>query len=452
MIPTVPFEVERGKAQRKRRRKERIMKNKTLNICMALAGIALLAVFIWSARSDGQAKVMDSKKVSSIADIVVPEVPNVTTDRPSGVITAEEWASYYPEIYASYMKNAENYAAKGERTEYTETNPDIQVLYQGMAFSKDYGEAIGHNYTLDDIAATTRPHKLANCLTCKTPDFTATVNSMGVGAYKVDFEEMYATVSEPVSCYNCHANTPGTMVITHDYMANAMGGEIEANRVSASVVSCAQCHIEYYFDPDTKATTAPYTGLDNMNPDDILAFYNTIGYVDYTNENTGVGMLKVQHPEFETFMGEGSKHKGMYTCADCHMGVSYTDKGDPYASHYLVSPLQNEELIRNTCSMCHTGDLELNALVGTIQQRITTRENEVSALLVELNSKLAAAIEAGTLDQETIDQAKTLDRNAQFYWDFIFVENSEGAHNSALSEACLDKAEALANEALALLK
>ena len=234
------------------------MKNKTLNICMALAGIALLAVFIWSARSDGQAKVMDSKKVSSIADIVVPEVPNVTTDRPSGVITAEEWASYYPEIYASYMKNAENYAAKGERTEYTETNPDIQVLYQGMAFSKDYGEAIGHNYTLDDIAATTRPHKLANCLTCKTPDFTATVNSMGVGAYKVDFEEMYATVSEPVSCYNCHANTPGTMVITHDYMANAMGGEIEANRVSASVVSCAQCHIEYYFDPDTKATTAPY--------------------------------------------------------------------------------------------------------------------------------------------------------------------------------------------------
>lgn len=427
------------------------MKNKTLNICMALVGVALLAVFIWSAMDSGKSKVMDSKKVSSIADIVVPEVPDVSTDRPSGVISAEEWSTYYPEIYLSYMKNAENFAAKGERAEYPETNPDIKVLYQGMAFSKDYGEAIGHNYTLDDIAATTRPHKLANCLTCKTPDFTATVNSMGVGAYKVDFEEMMAQVSEPISCYNCHGNTPGTMVLTHDYMANAMGGEVEAGRVSGSVASCAQCHIEYYFDPDTKATTAPYTGLDNMNPDAILAYYNDMGFVDFTNENTGVGMIKVQHPEFETFMGEGSVHKGTFSCADCHMGVSYNEKGDPYANHFLASPLQNEELIRNTCSMCHTGDLELTALVQRIQEHTTARENEISALLVQVNAKLAAAIENGSLDQTTIDQIKTLDRNAQFYWDFVFVENAEGAHNSALTDACLDKAEALANEALALL-
>ena len=44
-----------------------------------------------------------------------------------------------------------------------------------------------------------------------------------------------------------------------------------------------------------------------------------------------------------------------------------------------------------------------------------------------------------------------LDREAMFYWDFVFVENSEGAHNSALTNDCLDKAEERVDEALAML-
>ena len=38
-----------------------------------------------------------------------------------------------------------------------------------------------------------------------------------------------------------------------------------------------------------------------------------------------------------------------------------------------------------------------------------------------------------------------------FYWDFVFVENSGGAHNSTLTNDCLDKAEAAVDEALAML-
>ena len=41
-------------------------------------------------------------------------------------------------------------------------------------------------------------------------------------------------------------------------------------------------------------------------------------------------------------------------------------------------------------------------------------------------------------------------RNAQFYWNFVFVENSEGAHNSRLTHECLDKSEALIADTLAL--
>lgn len=431
------------------------MKKKNLDPLMTVLSVVLLVVFAASIYTTGSSLVREGKRVGSIADIVVPDVPEVTTERAYGVVSAEEWSSHYADIYKSYMDNKGNTGHGGTRISYVETDPDIQTLYQGMGFAFDYTEAIGHNYTLDDIAETTRPHKLANCLTCKTPDFTAMVNAMGTDAYSQDFDSVYAQLSEPVSCYNCHANTPGTMVITHDYMANAMGDEVAAGRLSGSVVSCAQCHIEYYFDPATKATSVPYDSPDNFDPDSILAFYNKMGFVDFTNENTGVGMIKVQHPEFETYMGQGSVHKGMYTCADCHMGVAYNDKGDPYANHLLTSPLDNAELLRDTCSMCHNGTGENPAdvptLVKAIQEEITGREKVISGKLVEINTKLAAAIQAGSLSDSVIDQIKQLDRDAQFYWDFVYVENSEGAHNSALSRECLDKAEALADQALALL-
>ena len=64
---------------------------------------------------------------------------------------------------------------------------------------------------------------------------------------------------------------------------------------------------------------------------------------------------------------------------------------------------------------------------------------------------LAAAIQSGSLADDVIEQIKKLDRDAQFYWDFVYVENAVGAHNSALSRQCLDKAEQLADQALALL-
>ena len=413
-------------------------------------GIALLALFLGSLYSSGKdfqrENLFASKAVSAISEIDVPEVPNVTPSRDNGVVTAAEWASYYPNEYATYMKNADNTGAADGRIKYTETNPDIQILYQGMGFAFDYTEAIGHNYTLDDIAETTRPHKLANCLTCKTPDYSALVNALGTDAYKMDFEEAYAKVEEPISCYTCHANEPGTIHIVHDYMDRAMSDEIASGDANAADIVCAQCHIEYYFDSSTKATLTPYTDLAGIHPDAILKFYNDMGFVDYTNENTGVGQIKVQHPEFETFYGEGSQHVGMYTCADCHMSFDYDETtADPYVDHELISPLNNAALLQNQCSLCHA---DLKSTVKEIQAEITARENEISALLVEINQKLAKAISDGSLDEATIDTIRSLDRDAQFYWDFVFVENSEGAHNSALSTQCLDKAESLARQAL----
>lgn len=360
------------------------------------------------------------------------------------VIKAADWAEAYPDIYASYLKNQENAEALDHVQEY----PSIAVIYEGMAFNKYYASARGHYYTVQDVTNTGRPHALANCFTCKTPDFTVMVNNNGVSAYTMAFEDMLAQVNESVSCYNCHANDPTTITVTHTYLSDALGGDFAS--VAAETASCAQCHVEYYFDPATKATMLPYSSLGSMNPDAIYEYYEAMGFTDYTNPRTGVKQIKVQHPEFETYMGEGSVHKSMmgFTCADCHMGTAKNEKGESYASHTWVSPLKSESIMAN-CSGCHA---DLAAFVHGIQAHAEERTIAIGEKLEALTNELAAGIEANLFTDEELETIRALNRKGQFYWDFVFVENSEGAHNSKLTESCLDKAEKLVDEALALVR
>ena len=364
------------------------------------------------------------------------------------VMSAQDWADEYPEIYASYLANDDNTAVH----EYTVDYPMIPIIYEGMAFSKFYGSARGHTYTMEDVTATGRPHALANCFTCKTPDYTAMVNEMGDAAYKLAFNDVLAEINESISCYNCHANTGDELVVTHTYLADAMGEDLMD--VAPEDLSCGQCHVEYYFDPDTKATTLPYQNLATMTPDAILDYFNrTIVdgqvFADYVNPRTGVRQIKVQHPEFETYLGVGSEHAGTFTCADCHMGEAVAEDGTTYISHNWISPLENEALMEATCAECHS---DLTGEVRQIQAEIERRTYAIGYLLEGLTEKLALAVKSGEYTDAELDAIRMVARNAQFYWDFVFVENAEGAHNSALSRECLDKAEALANEAMAMFK
>ena len=362
---------------------------------------------------------------------------------------ASDWQSKYPDEYASYLRNEENDQA--------ENYPDIYAQYFSLAtiyepnkFGLDYREARGHSFTLIDVSSTERPHGQAKCITCKTPDFTALVNAEGADVYNLDFTEVFDQMTQPISCYSCHANTGNQLVVTHTYLSDAMGDDLA--EVAPQTLSCAQCHVEYYFDPATGGTTLPYTSLAVMNPDDMLAFYNEIDFADYTNPRTGVRQLKAQHPEYETFMGEGSAHAGLLTCADCHMGTLTSELGygnGTYSDHFLVSPLSKPEILA-TCVRCH-GSEDMETKVRTIQDEIEGRTIEVAVKLELLTNRLADAVASGNYTDAQLDPIRRLNRDGQWYWDFVFVENSEGAHNSALSRSCLDKAEELIDQALQAL-
>lgn len=374
-----------------------------------------------------------------------------------GVVKAESWKNIYPNEFHSYEANAQNSPDSGKH-DYLELYPALNSMYKGYAFALGYDEAAGHTYTLQSVKETprtTEKAQLANCISCKTPQFTATVNTQGEDIYKQPFWDVVERYDEPISCYNCHENDPESITVTNRFFARALG-PADSDDVPKEAQACGQCHNEYYFDPETKATTNPYTGLENMTPDAILAYYDERGYKDWEHPETGAPMLKVQHPEFETLYGGAQTFmvkEGM-TCADCHMGNAVAEDGSTYVSHTWQSPLENQALLDSTCntSGCHASDEGgVAGKVAAIQAEEEERVTAISEKIETMIGKVAERRAAGTLAGDELAEVQTLHRNAQFYWDFVMVENSEGAHNPELTFATLDKAEAAVDKALAML-
>ena len=334
-------------------------------------------------------------------------------------------------------------------TDYLKQDPYLVNIYEGYGFAKDYGSARGHAYTLEDVQKTQRPHAKANCLTCKTPDMHKMIEEQGVSVYSMSFDEVMAQTTNAISCYTCHGGDDGNngqMVVTHQYVNEALG-ENKAE-INAASLSCGQCHIEYYFTPEDSEAMMPYHSVAEMTPEAILAYYDELGFSDWEQPGTGTKMLKAQHPELETYLQ--GKHASMLSCADCHMPVKTTESGTEYHDHHLVSPL-NSEILLNKCAECHGSGEAISARVREIQAKVTGRETEVGNRLSTLKDTLTAAVEAGSMSEEELDAVRKLHREAQWFFDYCYVENSEGAHNSSLAMNCLNTSDEKITEAMGLL-
>ncbi|WP_080799689.1 ammonia-forming cytochrome c nitrite reductase subunit c552 [Arabiibacter massiliensis] len=421
----------------------------------------------------GLAACAPQNNANDATDQKAEEKPAVQVETPEadsfGVVVADSWKDIYPDQYKSYMENEANKPLQngGDKHNYLELYPALNTMYKGYAFALGYDEAAGHLYTLQSVKETprtTKKEQLAGCITCKTPQFTKMVEDEGEGVYKEKFNDLIGEFDEPISCYNCHENDPQTLNVTGSYFVDSLGKDYgEKGKAPMNAQVCGQCHNEYYFDGETKATSNPYTGLDAMTPETMLAFYDEKGFKDWNHADTFAPMLKVQHPEFETMYGgeQSPMAKQGYGCADCHMAPAEGESGE-YTSHNWVSPLENAELMKNDCSKCHA-DLEKE--VKDIQANEEKRVTAISEKIEDMTGKIAAKYADEIAAMKAANEAKTeipaasedlaklqkLQRTAQWYWDFVMVENSEGAHNSKLTEETLDKAEAAVDEALAML-
>ena len=89
----------------------------------------------------------------------------------------------------------------------------------------------------------------------------------------------------------------------------------------------------------------------------------------------------------------------------------------------------------------------------TVSEKIEDMTNKIADKYADEIAAIKAAKDAGSKQAPSDELAALwkLQRNAQFYWDFVMVENSEGAHNPDLTFETLDKAEAAADQALSML-
>lgn len=357
-----------------------------------------------------------------------------------------EWGKNFPREYDGYKRTVDTHRTKyggSEAFSRLEKDPRLKRIFAGYAFALDYREERGHAYSLKDQDETERTRQRpqpGSCLHCHAAVMPA-YRKLGGGDVMKGFEllcpmpfaEARKLVTHPVVCVDCH--DPGTMAIrvTRPAFLNGIRAfkksqGIEnydpntlATRQEMRSFVCGQCHVEYYFAGDRKLVTYPWSK--GLKVEQIEAYYEEAGFSDWKHAESGAGVLKAQHPEFEMW-NQGIHARSGVACADCHM--PYMRQGAVKISdHHVRSPLLNAE---RACLTCHPFPAEeMRARAELIQDRNAALLDRAEDALVALLDDLKAARAAGVPEQE-LAAALKLQRRAQFRVDFVNAENSMGFH------------------------
>ena len=322
-------------------------------------------------------------------------------------------------------------------------DPRLRAMWAGYAFATDFREERGHAFMLEDQTFTERQQvtkQPGTCMHCHASIYVP-YKKLGGGDLIAGFEKMNQMtytearklVTHPVTCLDCHDAQTMQLRVTRpgfiegirlvkaaegakDYDVNR-----DATREQMRSYVCGQCHVEYYFKGPEKRLTYPWQK--GLKADDILAYYEEVGFNDWVHAETGARTLKAQHPEFEMY-NQGVHARSGVACADCHMPYQRTG-AMKISDHHVRSPLLN---VNRACQTCHRWpEEELRARVHTIQDRTFQVRNVAMDALVALINDIKAARSAGA-DDAALELPRRHQRQAQFLLDFIEAENSMGFH------------------------
>ena len=361
-----------------------------------------------------------------------------------------------------------------------EEDPLLKTIFNGYAFAIDYRERRGHAFMLDDQRDTERVKQRQQpgaCLNCHASNVLAyrelgqnngapggldepLLSSNGQAQLFKGFDvinsmkyaDATAMVQHPVACIDCHEPDSLKLRITRPAFIEGIQAlaksddpvphmpSIEqwrksgrskpydpnelASRQEMRSMSCGQCHVEYYFKGDQKRLTFPWHN--GLKVEQAEAYYNEVGWNDWTHKDSGAAVIKAQHPEFELW-SQGVHARSGVSCADCHM--PYVREGAmKFSSHQVQSPMNN---VARSCQVCHNyTESEIVARVDIIQKRTKGQLDRAEVAVVDLIRAISAAKVAGATDEQ-LKNARELQRKAQWRADYINAENSMGFHAPA---------------------
>jgi nitrite reductase (cytochrome c-552) len=419
-----------------------------------LVAVLVLAGVVAASAAALLVNISERKQEARSPGVRVVEITDETTD-------PAVWGKNFPVEYDLYKKTSEMVPTKfgGSRQLVHDPSPDdprtvvsqskidedprLKAMWAGYAFAADFREDRGHAYMLDDQTYTKRQKVVkqpGTCMHCHASVYVP-YKKLGGGDLIKGFEMMnqmsYAEarklVEHPVACIDCHEPKTMDLRVTRPGFLEGMRAlkasqgiqnydpNTMATRQEMRAFVCGQCHVEYYFKGPEKRLVYPWSK--GLNVDQIMSFYDEVGFKDWVHKETGAPVLKAQHPEFELW-SQGIHARSGVACADCHMPYMRVG-GQKVSDHHVRSPLLN---INRACQGCHKWpEQELKDRVEIIQTRFHDLRNAAMDSLVALINDIKAAREAGRPDKD-LEAARYLQRRAQFLLDFVEAENSTGFH------------------------
>jgi nitrite reductase (cytochrome c-552) len=384
-----------------------------------------------------------------------PDLPAIGANETDPAV----WGKHYPRHYDSYQKNllvdtVDDYSEYGkyggafEKESHLERYPYMENLYAGYGFSVEYNEERGHLYTLEDIRSITpvRTKTGAVCNICKSAQIPSLIEKYGEDFYLMGFEEINDQLTHPIACLDCHDPETMELRISRPALVEALeaqGKDVEnATQQEMRSLVCAQCHVEYYMQPETKKLTFPWDK--GLKPDEVLDYYNDLDFSDWIHPDSETSLLKAQHPDYEFFV-DSTHYAAGVSCADCHM--PYVKEGNvKITSHWWTSPLKNME---QSCLVCHRDSAEeLKERVFYTQDRTYEMKNLAGTTIEKAIDEIAKSAGSPEVDEKILDEARTLHRQAQWYWDWMAAENSMGFHNPQEGLFILGKSVDCAHQAI----
>lgn len=376
---------------------------------------------------------------------------------PAGEYDPAVWGKHYPLEYESYRKNLEMAPSPtgfggSMKEQKSGKEPEILTNFKGYPFSKDYSEDRGHPYAVEDLRSSKRvtSASVGSCMTCKTPNIINIFRDKGWDYAHLPLAELFLEIKHPISCANCHDPATMKLKVANPAFIEAMQRKgIDVNKASREEMRsyvCGQCHAEYYFEPMSKKVVFPWDK--GFLPEQMYAYYQgkPAGFEqDWVHPDSRAGMIKAQHPDFETWSG-GVHGKSGVSCADCHMPFVRRN-GQKYSSHWVTSPMKNVEA---SCGTCHTQSPEwLLERVRTEQNNVWQLQHLAGQTVARAHEVIGKASAVGKADRAGLDKARELVRKAQWFWDIVAAENGMGFHNPDQVMNTLGRSIDMANQAIA---
>lgn len=386
-----------------------------------VAGLGLLSVSVMERRWESQRPQM---VVKPIADF-----------EPNNAVWGENWPREYETYKKTAISHTQTMYGGSVPRDYLDADPYQVVLFAGYGFSKDYKQARGHYWAVEDVKHTKRiktPFNPATCWTCKSTDVPRMMNKMGVKEfYASNFHDLTGEIIHPIGCQDCHDPKTMQLRITRPGLIEGFahgGTEIsQATHQQMRSLVCAQCHVEYYFKTDEAAGLKNYLTFPwqkGTSVEAMIEYYDAVEFSDWVHPVSKTPIIKAQHPDYELYVTGIHAYRGV-SCADCHMPY-FTEGGMKFTDHHVQSPLLN---IANSCAVCHRwSEDEIRQRVEGIQTKVRDTKLKAEKAIVEAHFDVAAAMKAGADDGE-LKPLRQMLRHAQFRWDFVSASNGMGFHS-----------------------